>query len=91
MGYSYKNKNELPNAMLFFFKRIKIWISVKKRKGETSSEFKVTSLNYPYSWDIIKVVEKIFSKNGYTLKMDRYERKNVTNEFVYYFLLKKNI
>lgn len=85
----YKKKGEFPMAMLFFLKRIKTWVGIMRRKGETNLEFQITSFNYPYSWDIMRFVEKFFSKDEYTLRMTSYKRKEFTKEYIYIFSLKK--
>lgn len=85
----YKNNVCVPKASLFFLKKIKDKISdrIKDTKISSMKEFPVVVMTekYPYSYDVIRPIERNLSKNGKKCKMTRYLRD--ANMYSYTFLI----
>lgn len=77
----YKNNVCVPKASLFFLKKI------KDTKISSMKEFPVVVMTeqYPYSYDVIRPIERNLSKNGKKCKMTKYLRD--ANMYSYTFLV----
>lgn len=79
----------IPEASLFFIKRIKARLEMKKwNKFSNENEIVVVvTREFPYSYDVIRPIERIFSKDGWNFKMTNYSRGE--KAFSYTFRMEK--
>lgn len=85
----YKEVVNVPKASLFLVKRIRQRLEAKKwDKSSNSDEIVVVvTKEYPYSYDAIKPIERLFSRDGWKFRMTNYSRGETV--FSYTFRMEK--
>lgn len=85
----FKKEINIPKAALYFIQNIKDKLNERKW-NETSigKEFiAVLTKEFPYSYEVIKPLERNFSKNGWEFRL--YSYKRLTQSYTYVFRLEK--
>lgn len=85
----YKEVVNVPKASLFLVKRIRQRLEAKKwDKSSNSDEIVVVvTKEYPYSYNAIKPIERLFSRDGWKFRMTNYSRGETV--FSYTFRMEK--
>lgn len=85
----YKEIVNVPKASLFLVKRIRQRLEAKKwDKSSNSDEIVVVvTKEFPYSYDAIKPIERLFSRDGWKFRMTNYSRGETV--FSYTFRMEK--
>lgn len=85
----YKEVVNVPKASLFLVKRIRQRLEAKKwDKSSNSNEIVVVvTKEYPYSYNAIKPIERLFSRDGWKFRMTNYSRGETV--FSYTFRMEK--
>lgn len=84
-------KIDIPQSTLFFIKRLRDRLKEKKWT-KTSNQNEIIAIltrKYRYSYDVIRPIERFFSKDNWRLKMYKYEKKRDT--YIYMFRFEKII
>lgn len=85
----YKEVVNIPKASLFMIKRIKQRLEAKEwdKMSNENEIVVVISREFPYSYEVIKPIERLFSRDGWKFRMTNYSRGE--GVFSYTFRMEK--
>ena len=85
----YKENINIPKASLFIVNRIKQRLADKKwdKTSNTNQVVVVISKEFSYSSEVIRPIERLFSKDGWKFRMTNYSKNE--NIFSYTFQMVK--
>lgn len=85
----YKEVVNVPKASLFLVKRIRQRLEEKKWNKDSNDNEVVIIITkeFPYSYDAIRPIERLFSRNGWKFRMTKYNRGETV--FSYTFIMEK--